>query len=160
MAKPTPSDTPLTDILKRAEENSAHAQPPEGGYPAEDDYDESPLSGAAEHDLEGMAEAVRDFAAGDYVNVTIDPSAGTVLHVAHGEAPNLSALGQLAVEFGPTNEFSERRRAALEDEAAQLADAIRQIDAQIAHLNARRTDAMLAYSGISADMRALERDRE
>ena len=140
------SKKPMTDILKAADE--AYSQTPL--RPEETDVDPANLAQASDKTLQ----------AGDYVNVT-HRSDGTI-DVQKADPVPLTEMitesGQLAVEFGPTNEFSERRRARLQDDAEELIREVKLIDAQIAHLNARRTDAMLAYSGISADLTALDKD--
>lgn len=109
-----------------------------------EDYDTGPLNPAEEDDI---------IQPGDHVTYKLDangvPDPSTVRKTPEPE------IGQLAVEFGQTNEFTQRRIGNLRAELAELIEDVKHIDAQIEHLNQRRTDAMLACSGISADLRAL-----
>ena len=59
--------------------------------------------------------------------------------------------------LGPPNEFTVRRTERLREDMEEIRSEVAKIDAEIIHLNARRTNAMLAYSGISADLQAMEK---
>lgn len=126
-----------------------------------EDYGTGPLNPAEEGEEIPMVEGTVDLQTGeteiiqpgDHVTYKLDangrPDPSTVRKTPEPE------IGQLAVEFGQTNEFSQRRIGNLRAELAELIEDVKHIDAQIEHLNQRRTDAMLACSGISADLRAL-----
>lgn len=154
---------PFGGILKAADKaaaaDKARQTKPEAD-PGED-YSTGPLNPTEEGEEIPMVEGTVDLQTGeteiiqpgDHVTYKLDangrPDPSTVRKTPEPE------IGQLAVEFGQTNEFSQRRISNLRAELAELIEDVKHIDAQIEHLNQRRTDAMLACSGISADLRAL-----
>lgn len=82
---------------------------------------------------------------------------------ADGTIPDVVDAAALAAEvydlshLGPETEFTDRRRARLREDMEEIKADVAKIDAEIAYLNERRTNAMLAYSGISADLTAMDK---
>lgn len=153
---------PLTDVLNAADAAIVAEAPPVRHPAAEEpnpagDFDTGPLNRA---EMDGtVQEPDPAFQAGDHVTVTFTNGEVSDVHKSEPRTAPIDELvtlsGQLAVEFGTTNEFSQRRIASLREELEELIGDVKLIDAQLEHLNKRRTDAMLACSGISADLRAL-----
>lgn len=79
-----------------------------------------------------------------------------------GTIPEVVDADALAAEvydfshLGPQTEFTDRRRERLREDMESIKSDVAKIDAEIAYLNERRTNAMLAYSGISADLTAMD----
>lgn len=145
------ADTSMSDVLRAAADA---AEAPE--------FDTGPLVPEEDTTVEidgTVQEPDPAFKAGDHVTVTF--TNGEVSDVQKSEprtAPIddfVTASGQLAVEFGPTNEFSQRQIASLREQLEELIGDVKLIDSQLDHLNKRRTDAMLACSGISRALEAL-----
>ncbi len=63
--------------------------------------------------------------------------------------------GQLAVEFGPVNQFTEARMARFRQDTDELERDIELLDAQIMHLNARRANAIRAVDSLLAALKSL-----
>lgn len=78
-------------------------------------------------------------------------------------APGSADQAEYAVEqalSGPTfiqTEFTDWRKERLRQDEAELLAQVADIDDQIAVLNARRDNAMLAVSGITADLMAMDK---
>lgn len=85
---------------------------------------------------------------GEQVNSTIPP-------VVDAEA--LAAEVYDFSHLGTQTEFTDRRKARLREDMEDIKAQVNRIDAEIAYLNERRTNAMLAYSGISADLTAMDK---
>jgi len=71
--------------------------------------------------------------------------------------PEHENLALLAMELGPTNEFTERRRARLAEDHEELEAVVAQLDSQMMHLSQRREDALVCLNGIRADIRTLDK---
>lgn len=82
------------------------------------------------------------------------PADGTIPDVVDAEA--LTATLYDFAHLGPQTEFTDRRRERLREDMESIKADVAKIDAEIAYLNERRTNAMLAYSGISADLTAMD----
>ena len=94
----------------------------------------------------------------DYRERPFQPAADT-----DGTIPDVVDADALAAEvydfshLGPQTEFTDRRRERLREDMESIKSDVARIDAEIAYLNERRTNAMLAYSGISADLTAMDK---
>lgn len=82
---------------------------------------------------------------------------------ANGDIPDVvdaEALAAVLYDFshlGPSTEFTDRRKERLRQDMEEIKAEVAKIDAEITYLNERRTNAMLAYSGISADLTAMDK---
>lgn len=160
--KTNKSTAPLNEVLRNADAAMIAKRKEEGAFdsgPLIPDEEDAPLEEFGNTDLaqsraEGMSPEMRQAIFGeDEPEREVAPP--TPQPMAEDEPSPVELASLLAVQFGPTNEFSERRIARLRDEQEEIRREVLAIDRQIEHLNARRTNAMLAFSGVSADLTAL-----